>query len=446
MAEKFDKKELLNWIETQPELNFIREQANASMVSYDRSEKDINRRIRVYPKRNLITKKNFLQKLWELIWVPGRELRGTSYSDKNLDKKLTQTSALMSFSTIWDMVCTFPVLFYLFKGLASLTLPVASAASLLLLAISNAAGKFAMDRTKGNKSYATFLLIVFFLLSFVKTAFSGVGLELISSSQRLKNLKARNILEQKGLIRSEIPDKKIYEELYNNTNAECNRLIAQQSKLDITNSSQRRQFNKLEKQMNAKPRNPINNDTSTLLNNYVNELGPCTTRNLISNLAGISDNNLASSFNNIRKLEDVLTPVALLYVRSRGSYYSNFEGDALKGEPVQMSWFNINPLTGISVDPDCKVGDEKCVGPVRWVSGGDAIRVSTIDFYSKVQKGDFKSLGSSLIGFIISIILSITAVVLLYGTSTDMKVRASRATFLDKKRNEIFTKMRSKDS
>ena len=125
---------------------------------------------------------------------------------------------------------------------------------------------------------------------------------------------------------------------------------------------------------------------------------------------------------------------------------ANFEGDALKGEPVQMSWLNINPLTGISVDPDCKVGDEKCLGPVRWVSGGDAIRESTIDFYSKVQKGDFKSLGSSLIGFIISIILSITAVVLLYGTSTDMKVRASRATFLDKKRNEIFTKMRSKDS
>ena len=344
------------------------------------------------------------------------------------------------------MVCTFPVLFYLFKGLAALTLPAASVASLLLLAISNAAGKFAMDRTKGNKSLATFLLIVFFLLSLVKTAFSGVGLELISSSQRLKNLKARNILEQKGLIRSEIPDKKIYEELYNNTNAECNRLIAQQSKLDITKSSQRRQFNKLEKQMNAKPKNPINNDTSTLLNNYVNELGPCTTRNLISNLAGVSDNNLASSFTNIRKLEDVLSPVALLYVRSRGSYYANFEGDALKGEPVQMSWLNINPLTGISVDPDCKVGDEKCLGPVRWVSGGDAIRESTIDFYSKVQKGDFKSLGSSLIGFIISIILSITAVVLLYGTSTDMKVRASRATFLDKKRNEIVTKMRSKDS
>ena len=106
-----------------------------------------------------------MQIIWESIWVPGRELRGTSYSDKNLDKKLTQTSALMSFSTIWDMVCTFPVLFYLFKGLAALTLPAASVASFLLLTISNAAGKFAMDRTKGNKSLATFLLIVFLILS-----------------------------------------------------------------------------------------------------------------------------------------------------------------------------------------------------------------------------------------------------------------------------------------
>ena len=444
MPEKFDKKELLNWIETQPELNFIREQANASMVSYDTGEKEINRRIRVYPKRNLITKRSFFQRIWDLIWVPGRELRGTSYSDKNLDKKLAQTSSLMSFSTIWDMVCTFPVLFYLFKGLSVLTLPAASAGSLLLLAISNAAGKYSMDRSKGTKSLATFALVIFFLLSIVKTAFSGVGLELISSSRRLKDMKAKNILEQKGLIRYEIPDKKLYVELYENTNAECNRLTAQQSSLDLTIASQRRQYNKIEKQKNAKPKNPINNDSTTLLNNYVNDLGPCTTRNLISNLAGVSDSNLESSFSNVRKLEDVLSPLGLLYIRSRGTYYTIFEGDALKGEPIQRDWLLINPLTGISIDPDCKIDDEKCIGPVRWLSGGDAIRVASNDFYSKVQKGDFKSLGSSLIGFIISIILSITAVVLLYGTSIDIKVRASRATFLDKKRNEIFTKMRSK--
>ena len=58
---------------------------------------------------------------------------------ENLDKKLSATSALMSFSTIWDMVCTFPVLFYVVKGLAILTVPAATAGSLLILAMSNAA-------------------------------------------------------------------------------------------------------------------------------------------------------------------------------------------------------------------------------------------------------------------------------------------------------------------
>ena len=162
MADKFDKKELLNWIETQPELKFIRDKASRTFVSYDTSEKDINKRITVIGDMNLDIKKGLLQKLWELVWVPGRQLRGTSYSDENLDKRLSATSALMSFSTIWDMVCTFPVLFYVMKGLAIFTVPAATAASLLILAMSNAAGKFAMDRNKGNKALATFLLFIFF--------------------------------------------------------------------------------------------------------------------------------------------------------------------------------------------------------------------------------------------------------------------------------------------
>ena len=95
--------------ETQPELNFIREQANASMVSYDRCEKDITRRIRVYPKRNLITKKNFLKNMG-INTASGRELR-VHHIQINLDKSLLKIS-VKSFSTIWDMVCTFPVLFY----------------------------------------------------------------------------------------------------------------------------------------------------------------------------------------------------------------------------------------------------------------------------------------------------------------------------------------------
>ena len=443
MTEKFNKQELLNWIETQPELNFIRAQANKTFVSYDTNEEEVSRRISVIGRNELDIKKGFFQKLWELIWVPGKQLRGTSYSDENLDKKLSATSSLMSFSTIWDMVCTFPVLFYVVKGLAIFTIPAATAASLLILAMSNAAGKFAMDRNKGNKTVATFLLFIFFVLSLVKTAFSGVGLELMGGSQRLKNMKAREVLSQKGLLKTARPDSSIFEALYTKSNAECDRLIAVQSRLDPSEASQRRQWNKLQKQMYAESKDLANFDTIEKLGSFSNKLGPCTTRDYINGLSGISDVNLEKSFSNLTKLEDALSPLALLYIRSRGTYYSHFNGNALAGEPLEMSWLTIDDKLGIQVKADCDDQDEKCLGPIRWSSGNEAIKTATTDFYEKVYRGDFKSLGSSLIGFIISIILSLTAIVLLFGTSTDIKVRASRATILNKKRNAIFTKIRN---
>ena len=446
MADKFDKKELLNWIETQPELKFIREQANRTFVSYDISEKDVNKRISVIGKNELDIKKGIFQKLWELVWVPGRQLRGTSYSDENLDKRLAATSALMSFSTIWDMVCTFPVLFYVMKGLAIFTVPAATAASLLILAMSNAAGKFAMDRNKGNKSVATFLLFIFFILSLVKTAFSGVGLELIGGSQRLKNLKAREVLAQKDLLSTSRPNTQIYDALYKNSSAECDRLAAAQSRLDITKPGQKGQWNKLQRQMFEEPKRLENSDADNLLRNFSGQLGPCKVRNYIDQISGVSDQNLDKSFSNLSKIEESLSPLALLYVRSRGSYYAHFNGDGLAGEPYEMVWFNIDPSLGIQVKSDCPDNDKKCFGQPRWASGNEAIKVATIDFYEKVGRRDFKGLGSSLIGFFISIILSVTAIVLLFGTSNDRKVRASRATILNQVRNSIFTKIRnSKD-
>ena len=45
------------------------------------------------------------------------------------------------------------------------------------------------------------------------------------------------------------------------------------------------------------------------------------------------------------------------------------------------------------------------------------------------------------IGFIISILLSITAVVLLYSSSINMKVRASRSSYILALRNKIFTEL-----
>ncbi len=300
-----------------------------------------------------------------------------------------------------------------------------------------------MDRNKGNKSIATFLLFIFFILSLVKTAFSGVGLELMGGSQRLKNMKAREVLAQKSLLNTSRPNTNVFEALYKNSSEECDRLAAAQSRLDISVPSQKRQWNKLQKQMYEAPKDLENSDVDSLLRNFSGQLGPCQIRKYIDNISGVSDQNLDSSFSNLSKLEESLSPLALLYVRSRGSYYSHFNGDGLAGEPYEMVWFQVDPSLGIQVKPDCQDNDKKCVGSPRWASGNEAIKVATVDFYEKVGRRDFKSLGSSLIGFLISIILSVTAIVLLFGTSSDRKVRASRSTILNQVRNSIFTKIRN---
>ena len=198
------------------------------------------------------------------------------------------------------------------KGLAVLTIPAATAASLLILAMSNAAGKFAMDRNKGNKSVATFLLFIFFVLSLVKTAFSGVGLELMGGSQRLKNLKAKEVLSERGLLNTIRPNTKAYEALYKNSSAECNRLKAAQDQLDFSRASEKSQWNRLQKQMYATAKGVSNTDVDYLLRNHSGQLGPCTIATYIDNIDGVSDQKLDSSFSNLSIIEKSLRRLALL--------------------------------------------------------------------------------------------------------------------------------------
>ena len=48
--EGFSKKELLNWIESQPGLDYLRKQANKTKCDYRTTEKTNDRRIRPIPR------------------------------------------------------------------------------------------------------------------------------------------------------------------------------------------------------------------------------------------------------------------------------------------------------------------------------------------------------------------------------------------------------------
>jgi len=127
-----DYKELLFWFKTNPDLEHIRRLAGKTKVSFNKNSEDPTQRIKVFNIPEYKTKKGFLKNLWETIWVPGHKLRGNSYTDRNYEEFLNQTSSIMSLSTIGDLVCTAPILYYFTKSTRLLTISVYSKINYLI--------------------------------------------------------------------------------------------------------------------------------------------------------------------------------------------------------------------------------------------------------------------------------------------------------------------------
>ena len=139
-----------------------------------------------------------------------------------------------------------------------------------------------MNRTRENSKAATFLLMIFFLLSMLKTVMSGVGIDLISRSNEIKNSAAQKYLQTTaGLYENK---NTIYNKVLESSTNECNKLIDKQSQLNTSRRAQRKLYTDLQDKMYKKPLNPKSQDPKYLLENHVSELGPCLKRDLINNI------------------------------------------------------------------------------------------------------------------------------------------------------------------
>jgi len=272
--------------------------------------------------------KIFIKKFKSLGRVSYKENRNTFKKHKKT--KFTRPLFFLDLSSRWDFVCSFPIVFYIFKGLGIFTMPATIFTSLGILIIANYAGLYTVQRS--NKFLKLSICLILLVLMFGRVSFSGVGIHLATQSNSIKNNQAKEVYLQKGLYSMELT--------------------------------------------------PYENEDNKSFNERIS---------------------------NIKSLEKYFSPVALLYIRARGSYYAYFNGDALAEEPftdtidfkLDASWLMKG---GLSFDCDYK--DEKCLGNVRWASGNDAIKAATIDFYEKYGDRKFKSLGFSFIGFLISFILN----------------------------------------
>ena len=447
MSEEFNKKELLNWIETQPELDYIRKQANATKVDYRLDETEINRRIRPNPRTELPESKNLIVRIKDAFWVPGSNLRGTSYASKEHDKYLDQTAKVMSLSTIWDFVCTYPIFLYAlkgFKGLALAPLPVATVLSLFILWVSNVVGENSTNRSKGRTGRANLSLIVFLILSAAKTAVSGVGLDMMLSENRIMQEKAGDILRDKGfqtnLVKSQVFEDDSFSEQLKGATEQCDTLTLQQEKLNLEKGSNRRIFNNLDSQKYLKPSNFKELSSEELLSDYSNQIGPCYKKELIENIQAQERRSINQNLVGMNISKATTDNLAALYLTSKGDYYNSFYGYPLDGFNVQEFKAKFDENFNLNIVEGCD--NEKCEGPVRWVNGSDAIAASFTQFFRKLgDPSQIYSLSLSLFGFIVSIVLSGAAVSFLYLASKNKETRASYSNQLASKSNQIITEI-----
>ena len=447
MSEEFNKKELLNWIETQPELDYIRKQANATKVDYRLDETEINRRIRPNPRTELPETKNLIVKIKEAFWVPGSNLRGTSYASKEHDKYLDQTAKVMSLSTIWDFVCTYPIFLYAlkgFKGLALAPLPVATVLSLFILWVSNVVGENSTNRSKGRTGRANLSLIVFLILSAAKTAVSGVGLDMMLSENRIMQEKAGDILRDKGfqtnLVKNQVFEDDSFSEQLKGATEQCDTLTLQQEKLNLEKGSNRRIFNNLDSQKYLKPSNFKALSSEELLSDYSNQIGPCYKKELIESIQAQERRSINQNLVGMNISKATTDNLAALYLTSKGDYYNSFYGYPLDGFNVQEFKAKFDENFNLNIVEGCD--NEKCEGPVRWVNGSDAIAASFTQFFRKLgDPSQIYSLSLSLFGFIVSIVLSGAAVSFLYLASKNRETRASYSNQLASKSNQIITEI-----
>ena len=95
----------------------------------------------------------------------------------------------------------------------------------------------------------------------------------------------------------------------------------------------------------------------------------------------------------------------------------------------------------INFNIKCIETTEDCKNDVSWTNSGKVVNEAWNQFYGRILNKDWENLGLSYIGFLISILLSASATVLLYTSSIDVRNRASRSSLLKQWRNKYLNEL-----
>lgn len=182
---------LVRWIDTSPDLLYIREAADRLQAQYNNESKNI---VFQTPDRGIVYSKNNSNWLKEILWPSGKSLRGKTCASQEFDQSCSRNSFLMAGSTAWDAVSTYPIIQVGASAyLGFMASPFAIGVSLFIMIASNWAGQNSCNRTRGKKIGARGALIIFAALSIGKTILAGVGMDILSNKTGISKEYAANL-------------------------------------------------------------------------------------------------------------------------------------------------------------------------------------------------------------------------------------------------------------
>lgn len=400
---------LIKWIDTSPDLRYIREAADKIQARYDSDAKEISFQT---PNRRIVSgaREGLAVRLREFFWPSGESLRGKTCASQEFDQSCRNTAGIMALSTVWDAVSTYPILQFGVKTyMGFLSIPSAVGLSLLLMFFSNKAGQESCNRTKGKKGSSRNALIVFLVISGIKTTLAGVGMDiLVNGSGITKAYAAQLATDQIDKSQGQLNElRKLKNPKYIEYKDSCDSLRQQLQPLRREDPL----YNTLHVRAYGEYRQELSNQTLSvpaLLAKYGNSVanipGDCNKQRVQAEIDGSAADALSRQLDEWRIAKETMPNLEFLQ-----KYFPKIYSDKFTIEG------------GVTTIQD----------------GGEMVRAATELFF--VQLFDPKkvwALGFSLFWMFVSVILSLGAVILLWSKSRndDMKMSYSNELLLEREK------------
>ncbi|NEO52679.1 MAG: hypothetical protein F6K54_06065 [Okeania sp. SIO3B5] len=136
--------------------------------------------------------------LWlvNLMCVDPKELHGTSYVSKELDKATLVTASVTTIANWWNAFTTLPFLLFMFESMGIFSFPAAMLSNVVLIKLGNSLATGVASHQPGSSGFALIGTGGFITLNIVLTFISGVGSELLLNQPGLSRKLGEDLAQE----------------------------------------------------------------------------------------------------------------------------------------------------------------------------------------------------------------------------------------------------------